>query len=60
MTFSPFLSNKIGDYHWIKIKPGSMVASQADPNSWTLQKDPIHPSDSWNPSAISNYGDMPD
>ncbi len=55
----PILFNKI-DYHGIKTKPGSEVVSQADPHSWILQKDPIRPSDSWDPSAIFNLGDLPD
>ncbi len=55
----PILFNKIG-YHGRKTKPGSVVVSQADPHSWILQKDPIHPTDSWDPSAISNLCDLPD
>ncbi len=55
----PILFNKIA-YHGIKTKPGSVVVSQADPNSWILQKDPIHPLDSWDHSAISNLGDLLD
>ncbi len=56
----PILFNKIA-CHGIKTKPGSVVVSQADPHSWILQKkDPIHLSDSWDPSAISNLGGLPD
>ncbi len=46
--------------HGITTKPGSVVVSQADPHSWILQNDPIHPLDSWDPSEISNLGDLPD
>ncbi len=42
--------------HGITTKPGSVVVSQADPHSWILQNDPIHPLDSWDPSEISNLG----
>ncbi len=55
----PILFNEI-IYRGLKTKPGSMVVSQADCHSWILQKDPMHPSDSWDPSAISNLGDLPD
>ncbi len=41
----------------MKTKLGSVVVSQADPHSWILQKDPIRPSDSWDPSAISSLTD---
>ncbi len=36
----PILFNKIA-YHGIKTKQGSVVVSQADPDSWILQKDPM-------------------
>ncbi len=36
----PILFNKIA-HHGIKTQPGSVVVGQADPQSWTLQKDPI-------------------
>ncbi len=36
----PILFNKI-TYHGIKIKPVSVVVSQADPHSWILHKDPV-------------------
>ncbi len=35
-----------------------MVVSQAGPLSWILQKDPTM--NEWDPSVISNYGDLPD
>ncbi len=54
----PILFNKIA--YGIKPKPCSVVVSQADPNSLIMHKDPIRPSDSRNPSAISNLGDLPD
>ncbi len=47
-------------YHGRNTKPGCVVASQADPHSWILQKDPIYPSDSWDPSTISNLRELPD
>ncbi len=37
-----------------------MVVSQPDPLSWILPRDPMHPRDEWDPSAISNYEDVPD
>ncbi len=55
----PILLNKIA-CHGIKTQPDSVVDSQADHHSWILQKDPIHPSDSWNPNTISNLGDLSD
>ncbi len=36
-----------------------MVVSQADSLRWILWKDPISPKDEWDPSAISNNGDLP-
>ncbi len=48
----PILFSKIAQNE-IKIKPGNVVVSQADPHRWILQKHPIRPSDSWDPSTIS-------
>ncbi len=42
------------------MKPGSVIVSQPDPHSWILQKDPIHPLDSWDLSTITNLEDLPD
>ncbi len=36
-----------------------MVVNQADPLSWILQKDPMSRKDECDPSAISNYEDLP-
>ncbi len=36
-----------------------MVVSQADPLSWILRTDSMSPKDEWDPSAISNYWDLP-
>ncbi len=55
----PSLFNKIA-YHRIKTKPGIVVISQAGPHSWILQKDRICPLDLWDPSTISNLGDLLD
>ncbi len=47
----PILFSKIASQR-IKTKPGTVVVSLAYLHIWTLKKDPILPSASWDPSTI--------
>ncbi len=55
----PILYSKIA-FNGIKTKPGSVFVSKANQHTWILLKDSIRSSNSWDPSTISNLGDLPD